>query len=447
MDIKIGFIVAKNLLPYMENLKFLVTEHVQIIYLPYFDTNQIAPIYRKHFRNLDGVIFSGPFSYGVATSALGSLTIPNTYLQKDEGNLYKILLRLACQGKIDFTRIAIDFISEQNNYMGLDKILHPSNFPRTLDLPFPTDAQSYNEHCDAIIKLKKDGLIDTAIIRYSNMLDKLRHNGIEAHYFYPSKEAFVEAVNRISGQIRESYIINNLPVVGIVFLDRAALSGNQPTPKLRDNLMAAITEFNRQNNMSLLISLSELGCDIISSNQGLVKITNNYTTCRLLGYLNLSFDYKVNIGWGIGHSLKEAQDNANDAIGRAIAEGAGYSFIKQDVRAYPVSLIPGTACVNTSTPIEHVIIESIPGVSKENVRKINLLMQFRESKEISCEDLASYLEVTVRSASRILTVLESCGLAEVSYKKQEKLRGRPAKIYHITAPVDGGMQQKDYLVK
>ena len=71
------------------------------------------------------------------------------------------------------------------------------------------------------------------------------------------------------------------------------------------------------------------------------------------------------------------------------------------------------------------------GISPLYLSKIASVLEQKGSSTLSSEELAFFLNVTTRSASRILSKLESGGLAEVEYNRQLKLRGRPAKIYQI----------------
>ncbi|MEK4068922.1 HTH domain-containing protein [Peribacillus sp. FSL R5-0717] len=71
------------------------------------------------------------------------------------------------------------------------------------------------------------------------------------------------------------------------------------------------------------------------------------------------------------------------------------------------------------------------GISTLQLQKIMAVISKTESNELTAEDLAYHLDVTVRSANRILNRLEEKGVARILYKKQEKLRGRPKKIYQI----------------
>ena len=70
-------------------------------------------------------------------------------------------------------------------------------------------------------------------------------------------------------------------------------------------------------------------------------------------------------------------------------------------------------------------------ISPLYLSKISAVLSQRGVDTLSAEELAYFLNVTSRSASRILSKLEAGGLAVVQYHRQLNLRGRPAKIYKI----------------
>ena len=77
------------------------------------------------------------------------------------------------------------------------------------------------------------------------------------------------------------------------------------------------------------------------------------------------------------------------------------------------------------------------GISPLYLSKILYILRQKGGNTLSSEELAFFLNVTTRSASRILNKLESGGLANVEYSRQMNLRGRPAKIYSIHIPQPG----------
>ena len=66
-----------------------------------------------------------------------------------------------------------------------------------------------------------------------------------------------------------------------------------------------------------------------------------------------------------------------------------------------------------------------------HLSKILSVLAQKGTDTLSAEELAFYLDLTTRSASRILSHLEANGLAVVQYNRQMNRRGRPTKIYRI----------------
>ena len=58
-------------------------------------------------------------------------------------------------------------------------------------------------------------------------------------------------------------------------------------------------------------------------------------------------------------------------------------------------------------------------------------MKQKNSCEITSQELASRLNVTVRNANRILSNLEKNQLAVVAYHKSLNTKGRPQKVYQL----------------
>jgi predicted ArsR family transcriptional regulator len=70
-------------------------------------------------------------------------------------------------------------------------------------------------------------------------------------------------------------------------------------------------------------------------------------------------------------------------------------------------------------------------ISPLYVSKIISVLNQKGSDTLSSEELAFYLGITTRSASRILAKLEAGGVAVAQQRRQLNLRGRPSKIYKI----------------
>ena len=76
-------------------------------------------------------------------------------------------------------------------------------------------------------------------------------------------------------------------------------------------------------------------------------------------------------------------------------------------------------------------IARVLGISATNLEKMISLQKNRRMTEFSASDLVFYLDITPRSATRILKKLVECGAAVQISRVNLNGRGRPAAIYTI----------------
>ena len=82
-----------------------------------------------------------------------------------------------------------------------------------------------------------------------------------------------------------------------------------------------------------------------------------------------------------------------------------------------------------SAALEHIAKKL--GISPINLEKLTSLQKKKNISEFSANDLVFYLDITPRSATRILKKLVECGAAEQIDSVHLSNRGRPSAIYKI----------------
>ena len=82
-----------------------------------------------------------------------------------------------------------------------------------------------------------------------------------------------------------------------------------------------------------------------------------------------------------------------------------------------------------SAALEHIAKKL--GISPINLEKLTSLQKKKNISEFSANDLVFYLDITPRSATRILKKLVECGAAEQIDSVHLNNRGRPSAIYKI----------------
>lgn len=80
--------------------------------------------------------------------------------------------------------------------------------------------------------------------------------------------------------------------------------------------------------------------------------------------------------------------------------------------------------------IANKVASFIP-LSNTNVSKIMCMINDRNSNNVSAEILADYMNITLRSANRILSILYKAGIATIVNTKLDNQRGRPKKYIKL----------------
>lgn len=434
MNTRIGFIVAQNTMPYIKENMQSIARWCDMVFMPFYQPEDIPDLYCKVRGQVDALLFSGAFPYRIVVEKLGPVRMPFAVLERYETALYKLMVRMSEKNRGDFSKTIIDFTNQSSGPELFNDILPEGKRPLVITGQSDS-ATSYRARVREIIRRYDQGLIDTAIVYFSNGIDELTCHGVDTHYLPPSEYSIRRAVENLIGQVQARYLTANQPVAGLIHCEELAQAlGSGDTARaqsLRAQLRSAVEEYNRRHNMCLILNFSDASLEVVTTNQHLNNLTNRYTTCSLLYHLRQALPLRLGIFWGIGENLGQAQDNAYAAL-LAIENRLGttqVSALQKDVGSDPFLLVE-----ERETPPPPLL--ELPGVSKANRRKLGALLEGQALQSFSCEELAYYLNVTVRSASRIVAALEREGFVEVAHKKQEKLRGRPAKIYCFTAKAD-----------
>lgn len=205
---------------------------------------------------------------------------------------------------------------------------------------------------------------------------------------------------------------------------------------LDSNLMQlhqALLQFIKQKRLPLIVQKHPLHFELLTSYVELKgALTDNYRHCALHTYLNAELPFRVNIGWGVGHNVHRAKDHARSANKLASPQSTNGSFVMTE-KEQIIGPLGDDRCLDLSNSPDPQVEKwsHALGISTLQIQKMLSVMTRLDNDELTTEDLSHYLAITERSANRILNELLEKGAATVTYTKQQKLRGRPKKMYKI----------------
>lgn len=434
MKIKIGVIAPEKSIEYIKKVQEYIEDKCEIIYLPYDGLADIKNVYINNYKFLDGIILSGELTHDILIKEVEIIEKPNETLMVTREDFYKTLLQITINNRnLDFSRVYIDFIFQSNDYLGLKDILDEKNFPHVLNPEMNCDVTDiiFKRH----IYLWKNKKIDFSITRVSSIIDELNKNNIKNIFIFPSKESIIKAFEDLVKEIQLIRLESNLIVVGNITIDNLNLVDQNIDNDLELKYMLlhkALIEYSNKNNISFIIQKSGLGFEVFTSNGELKDLTKDFSSCSLLNYLRTSLAFTVSIGWGIGNTIYESRLNAQNANREANNNGGNCSFIITETETV-IGPLSEEGCLQYSNAKDPSIekLSTKLGISSLNIQKIMSVLKKLNTNELTADDLAFHLGITLRSSNRILNKLVEKGGAEISYLKQEKLRGRPKKVYSI----------------
>ena len=394
--IKLAILTPKNSSEKIKNsLKEITCEIKYIFYNNLYDLEEL---YLKNAQKYDGIITSGPIGYEIIKNSVELFT-PLYHFDISKGDLYKYLFNILKENpKIDFSRVYIDFISPEKKEYWFKDIFKKEEEPIFYQINF-SNKNLYETLKNNYINLKKEKKIDIVLTRISNMVNFLKSEKISFDFLFPSEENIKNTVLEIIKDIKILKSEKKQIIFGKLLFDKISIDIEEEIHSISKNCIIKILDKN--------IEILMLYEDFINSNIALnlkKKFRNNFLS-----------------GWGKGNNINEARHNAEK------------SYIKNKETNTEVIYLVST---NSETILSEINakkkknIEIIEKLKKLNITKQNsekLIELFKNQEKVSCANLADYLNISERTANRLLLKLEENSLAISNLIKIN--RGRPKKIY------------------
>jgi hypothetical protein len=394
--IKLAILTPKNSSEKIKNsLKEITCEIKYIFYNNLYDLEEL---YLKNAQKYDGIITSGPIGYEIIKNSVELFT-PLYHFDISKGDLYKYLFNILKENpKIDFSRVYIDFISPEKKEYWFKDIFKKEEEPIFYQINF-SNKNLYETLKNNYINLKKEKKIDIVLTRISNMVNFLKSEKISFDFLFPSEENIKNTVLEVIKDIKILKSEKKQIIFGKLLFDKISIDIEEEIHSISKNCIIKILDKN--------IEILMLYEDFINSNIALnlkKKFRNNFLS-----------------GWGKGNNINEARHNAEK------------SYIKNKETNTEVIYLVSTNSeiilseINAKKKKNIEIIEKLKelNITKQNSEK--LIELFKNQEKVSCANLANYLNISERTANRLLLKLEENSLAISNLIKIN--RGRPKKIY------------------
>ena len=261
----------------------------------------------------------------------------------------------------------------------------------------------------------------------NNLAEQLEREGIPHFSLRPCKESILDDFHALIGDIRESMLQNSLVACCIIEIPEASR-----TLENEELLESALDVFGRSQNCNILARKNREHFEVITSNMEARKITDEYKTCMLSSELNQKLPFPIRIGWGISFDVIDAYKNAKKAVLACQKNRNHYTYLVTESQEMVGPLNSNRSISYGLQPDAQVsFLAKSLGISPVNLEKLVSLQKTRYMYEFTSSDLVYFLEITPRSAARILSKLEKGGLARPIRSVNLSGTGRPTIVYEV----------------
>jgi len=405
---------------------------MNINYAIYTKENEIVYTVENHENNHDILLFAGSLPYNIAKENM-NISKPMYYIPFEGTALYRVFYHLNRNAKENFAKrkpnISIDNIrkfevEECFEELGINVnnlFIYENSLEQDIDLVI-----NYHQ------TLWRDGKIDVAITCVGSVYEQLKSLSVPVARVRPTRVAVRNSLQQVllEGKILRQH--DAQIAVGIIDLSHMYNEDDLTEYQLQRRILSL---------QNILVDYGEASQSIIKwpdgkevkfiTTRGALQFENNESKeLNLLKNIFSKTEVKASLGIGIGRTANEAEFHAREALMKAAESKSSCFIVDMDgtVRG-PIGNQLQLAYSMRNTDEEMLGIAKKANISSATINRIASFCEVQGKNTVTTQELANGLDITTRSARRILNKLEQADLAVVTGEEQPVNRGRPRQVY------------------
>ncbi|MEB3100969.1 hypothetical protein [Ferviditalea candida] len=406
-------------------------KYPQLTFVPlsYESEKETREIVQSLQHQFDVILFTGPVPYYHAVDLDEVRNTPTVYIPFGGSSLYRALfqIRLENMGRISIDTISQGEIQSAYSELGIPNMTkHILEYDRALTL---------QEFVDFHKNAYDSGETSFALTCLRSCYLRLKELGVPALRVFPLQSVIRETLDKIALigegiQNKASQI-----VVGRISTDHSEQWSHKKTSHELQRLQLTLQQM-------ILRYVEEIDGHFVSSSSNeylffttralFEKSTNFFTVPPLLEKIRKVLPFSVSIGVGYGGTANQAGIRANAALNKAKEFGGDACFVIHDNHQVtgPIGESHSVTVVTRTT--DKGVLEQVDNVGV-SATVFNRLMEaiHQTGAEFTANDLAAYLNITLRSTRRLLKQMEEAHVIEVIGQESLHTKGKPRRVYRL----------------
>jgi Predicted transcriptional regulator len=375
------------------------------------------------------IIFSDPLCFHFARDVL-RMNKPMLCISYSGDSLYRTLINCLKSRGDEKPRFSIDMIDKYTVEEVLNVIgIHDS----TVIAKHYEEGLTYNRltefHKDLYVRGSTDLPITTSRFVYNGLVE----SGIMACRIIPTDVSIREVLE--AADALASYMDKRAQIcVGLLRINNWGADAQEHSEYERKKtglkLAGIFTNFCKSINACMKFS-SDNEYFFYTTREDVERVTGNYRYMPLLQDISEELSMSISMGLGYGYTAYEAEKNCRAALNFSDGQGGGCYLLTENREV--IGPFEAGRAVGFYSKDMHTKAAELARKSKISVATLNRIFDIIISSRkdtITANEVSEKLDITLRSARRIICGLEESGIARPEAEESDG-RGRPRQVYKI----------------
>ncbi|MGE4277339.1 MAG: hypothetical protein AB7E30_09245 [Lawsonibacter sp.] len=330
--------------------------------------------------------------------------------------------------EIPINRVFVDFLTPLNGYMDIQRYIEPKY------MPYMYKSKEYDyKHITAYTrKLWNAGKIDIVITRSINNLHVLDGLHIPYQAVFPTEFMIRESMEAAINQLLLQKATEADCLVVIVRLPFESNANAEDREYQQASVYKILVDYRRNQNMDFSIELGfgrfELESKILDKSDAAARLQ------FFVRYLQKHLSFPFRFGAGLHHSADLSHLYAETALQESLRYDGNDGFLSSGEPPSFTGPLSAAQLVKFSYSNDRVAaFARRNGISESNVVKLVGLFELDEHAELTAVSIGELLNITPRSANRILQQLLEAHMIYEAPSATSLKKGRPVRSYRFSA--------------
>jgi len=413
---KIGIIGPRDSAENIAEKLSRVDEKIECKFYIREEISRVGEVIDQCEDEVDGIILTGA-GVNANIEKIRPLSKPTAYIHRNTLSFISALWKVKKDFE-DLSRFSIDVVTREVLDEAVEELALSPKSIKLMSFCPSCDERDYTRWHTTLFK---EGKTDFILTGFGDVYTKLKREGYPVYRLFPTYSQVREAYKEILHKTQISKLKSSQIAVQVIKLSKKINKNYYEGLNIQNKLQKEIISYVREVQGALYT----YGGDeyIISGTRGSFKDS-------ITSFMKLLSNVKVEISSGIGYgsTAYEADVNARNALLASMKEEGLFIIDEAGNLTGPVD-VSSSGTDGRSRKVE--IISEVTKLSPIYISKIMHLLERKEELRIDSKELAGYLEISERSARRIINKLIENNYG--SLETEEKFsKGRPKNIIKIS---------------